>query len=182
MSDLSAEVCRWFAAVSTNSIAPRHNRPMRILAGHTTRVQALATVILVLGLAATLALGVGWIVAQGVVGGGSGSTFRAVLLATAGVAYFLFVPLVVRLLLRPGRRLTLGVLAAVTPLVFGNLTIAIHGLIPVISLWVSAGLTGVALLVFEVVSVANAMEANPPNADSGDIGGGILTEDGHRGA
>jgi len=151
---------------------------MRILAGHTTRVQALATVILVLGLAATLALGVGWLVARGVVGGsGSGSTFRAVLLVAAGVSYFVSVPLVVRVLLLPGRRLTLGVLAAVTPLVFGNLTIAVHGLIPVIGLPVSAGLTGVALLVFEVVAVANSMEAG---SSSTEPGGGILTEDGHR--
>jgi len=153
---------------------------MRILAGHTTRVQALAVVVLVPGLAATLALGVGWIVARGVVGGSAGSTFRAVLLATAGVAYFVFVPLVVRMLLRPGRRLTPGVLAAVTPLVFGNLTVAIDGLIPVIGLPVSAGLIGVALLVFEVVAVANVIDADPPGAESGDRGDRIPTEDGRR--
>lgn len=135
---------------------------MRILTGQPTRVQAIAAVILVPGLAAVLALGVGWVVARGAVGDSSGSTFRAVHLATAGVAYFVFVPLVVRLLLRPGQRLTPGVLAAVTPLVFGNLTIAIHELIPVISLPVSAALTGVALLLFEVASVSNAMEANLP--------------------
>lgn len=163
---------RRFAVLPTNSGGSRHNRPMRILAGHTTRVQALAVVVLVLGLSTTLALGVGWLVARGVVGGSGGSTFRAVLLVAAGVSYFAFVPLVVRVLLRPGRRLTLGVLAAVTPLVFGNLTIAVHGLIPVIGLPVSAGLTGVALLVFEVVAVGNSLEASSSSTEDGDFRSG----------
>ncbi len=135
----------------------RHTRRMRILSRRSVWIQAFAAVFLVPGLATAVALGVGWIVARSSAGGSPGveaPNTAAVFVLVAGLVYVLVLPLVVRLLLLPGRRLTPGVLALVTPLVFVNLAIAVHGLIPLLGARTSATTTALVLIAFETLVLA----------------------------
>ncbi len=146
----------------------RHTRRMRILSRRSVWMQALAAVFLVPGLAALAAFGVGWIVARSSTGGNSDVEAldpAVVFVLVAGLVYVLVLPLVVRLLLLPGRRLTPGVLALVTPLVFVNLAIAVRGLIPLLGTRASATATAVALIAFETLVLARTFGLDSTGAE-----------------